>query len=62
MGDQTVSDAAPVSIELKDIVQEYPHKDGSGVLRVVDGVSLDLRPGINMLLGPSGCGNPRSCT
>lgn len=48
--------ANPVSIELKDIVQEYPHKDGSGVLRVVDGISLNLSPGINMLLGPSGCG------
>ncbi|TDR47570.1 NitT/TauT family transport system ATP-binding protein/sulfonate transport system ATP-binding protein [Tahibacter aquaticus] len=48
--------ANPVSIELKDIVQEYPTKDGSGVLRVVDGISLTLSPGINMLLGPSGCG------
>lgn len=48
--------ANPVSIELKDIVQEYPHKDGNGVLRVVDGISLSLSPGINMLLGPSGCG------
>ena len=48
--------ANPVSIELKDIVQEYPHKDGNGVLRVVDGISLNLSPGINMLLGPSGCG------
>ncbi|MBL8298297.1 MAG: ABC transporter ATP-binding protein [Rhodanobacteraceae bacterium] len=57
MGDQAVSDSAnPVSIELKDIVQEYPHKDGTGVLRVVDGISLSLQPGINMLLGPSGCG------
>lgn len=48
--------ASPVSIELKDIVQEYSNKDGSGVLRVVDGISLTLQPGINMLLGPSGCG------
>jgi ABC-type nitrate/sulfonate/bicarbonate transport system ATPase subunit len=57
VGDQAVSDAAnPVSIELKDIVQEYPHKDGNGMLRVVDGISLSLQPGINMLLGPSGCG------
>ncbi len=48
--------ASPVSIELKDIVQEYPHKDGTGVLRVVDGISMTLQPGINMLLGPSGCG------
>jgi len=48
--------ASPVSIELKDIVQEYPNKDGTGVLRVVDGISMTLQPGINMLLGPSGCG------
>jgi ABC-type nitrate/sulfonate/bicarbonate transport system ATPase subunit len=48
--------ANPVSIELRDIVQEYPHKDGNGVLRVVDGISLSLTSGINMLLGPSGCG------
>ncbi len=48
---------APVaSVELRDIVQEYPARDG-GVLRVVNGVSINLdRPGINMLLGPSGCG------
>ena len=48
--------AAPATIELKDIVQEYPHKDGNGVLRVVDGIGMTLQPGINMLLGPSGCG------
>lgn len=45
-----------VSLELRDIVQEYPRPEG-GVLRVVDGISLRYdRPGINMLLGPSGCG------
>lgn len=44
-------------IELVDIVQEYPRPDGSGVLRVVDGVSLTFHgPAMNMLLGPSGCG------
>ena len=48
---------ATISLELRDIVQEYPKHDGSGVLRVVNGVSLAFdRPGINMLLGPSGCG------
>lgn len=48
--------AVPVSITLKDIVQEYPAPDG-GVTRVVGGVSLAFeRPGINMLLGPSGSG------
>lgn len=45
-----------ISVELKDIVQEYPAATG-GVTRVVDGISLYFnRPGINMLLGPSGCG------
>ncbi|MBX2800266.1 MAG: ABC transporter ATP-binding protein [Myxococcales bacterium] len=45
-----------VSIELEDIVQEYPHPDG-GVNRVVDGLNLTIdEPGIVMLLGPSGCG------
>ncbi len=45
-----------ISVELKDIVQEYPSPNG-GVTRVVDGVSiLFSKPGINMLLGPSGCG------
>jgi ABC-type nitrate/sulfonate/bicarbonate transport system ATPase subunit len=50
--------AAGVSIELREIVQEYPQRDGSGgVVRVVDRISLNFdRPGINMLLGPSGCG------
>ena len=52
-----MSTAAGISVELKDIIQEYPHKDGKGVLRVVSGVSMTLdRPGIIMLLGPSGCG------
>jgi ABC-type nitrate/sulfonate/bicarbonate transport system ATPase subunit len=50
--------ANPVSLELREIVQEYPARDGtSGVVRVVDRVSMSFaRPGINMLLGPSGCG------
>lgn len=46
-----------VSIELRDIVQEFPNPDGAGVNRVIDGLSLDMdRAGITMLLGPSGCG------
>lgn len=45
-----------ISIELKDIVQEYPAQGGA-VTRVVDGINLVFnQPGINMLLGPSGCG------
>ena len=55
------SKAAPataVSVELREIVQEYPKRGGEeGVVRVVDRISLHFdRPGINMLLGPSGCG------
>lgn len=47
---------APASIELRDIVQEFP-VHGGGSLRVIDGISLSLdRPEIVMLLGPSGCG------
>jgi ABC-type nitrate/sulfonate/bicarbonate transport system ATPase subunit len=45
-----------VSIQLQEIVQEYPAPNDT-VTRVVDGVSLQFsEPGINMLLGPSGCG------
>jgi len=48
---------ASVSLELRDILQEYPAAGGKGATRVVDGLSLRYdRPGINMLLGPSGCG------
>ena len=55
-GAQTEGQARPVSLVLKDIVQEYPAPEG-GVTRVVDGVNLAFdRPSINMLLGPSGCG------
>jgi ABC-type nitrate/sulfonate/bicarbonate transport system ATPase subunit len=51
------ADSGSISLELRDIVQEYPAADGKGTLRVVDGISLRYdRPGINMLLGPSGCG------
>jgi len=46
-----------ISVEIKDIVQEYPKPDGKGVTRVCDKISLAFdEPGINMLLGPSGCG------
>lgn len=45
-----------VSIELQNIVQEYPAPTG-GVIRVVDGINLRFdKPDITMLLGPSGCG------
>jgi ABC-type nitrate/sulfonate/bicarbonate transport system ATPase subunit len=53
----STTDASPVSLELRDIVQEYPNREGNGVLRVIDGISLKIEhPGIVMLLGPSGCG------
>jgi ABC-type nitrate/sulfonate/bicarbonate transport system ATPase subunit len=49
--------AAPVSLKLANIVQDYPAPGGSGTNRVVEDVSLAYEgPGINMLLGPSGCG------
>lgn len=48
--------SAAVSIELRDIVQEYPRNDGS-MLRVIDSISLKLeQPQIVTLLGPSGSG------
>ncbi len=48
--------ARPVSIVVRNIVQEYPRAEG-GVTRIIDNISLDFdQPGINMLLGPSGCG------
>ena len=61
---ETVNDAeavnpsgSEVSIDLRDIVQEYPQRDGTGVVRIIDRVSiLCVRPSIVMLLGPSGCG------
>jgi len=49
--------ASAVSVELRNIVQEYPDKEGKGVVRIVDGVNISLnQPGMVMLLGPSGCG------
>jgi ABC-type nitrate/sulfonate/bicarbonate transport system ATPase subunit len=52
-----MSAAAPVSIHLREIVQDYPAPSGTGATRVIDGIDLQFsEPGINMLLGPSGCG------
>ena len=42
--------AAALSIDLRDIVQEYPARAGSGVLRVVDDV---VRPGDAVLVKAS---------
>lgn len=50
------AEAKFLSVEMKDIIQEYPRPDQTPH-RVVDGLSLKFsEPGINMLLGPSGCG------
>jgi ABC-type nitrate/sulfonate/bicarbonate transport system ATPase subunit len=50
-------DRSDISIEVSQVVQEYPKPEGDGVVRVLDGIDLRLDgPGINMLLGPSGCG------
>ncbi len=50
-------DRKEISIEIAQVIQEYPKPDGTGIVRVLDGIDLELEgPGINMLLGPSGCG------
>lgn len=50
-----MSDAQKISVELKNIVQQYPLN--GGVNTVVDNVSLAFtKPSINMILGPSGSG------
>jgi len=51
-----VNAASPVSLVLKNIVQEYAMPGGKKN-RVIDDINLEFnQPGINMLLGPSGCG------
>ncbi|WP_137936017.1 ATP-binding cassette domain-containing protein [Chitinivorax sp. B] len=53
-----MSTAPAISVELRNIVQQYPARDGSRQpITVINDVSLRFdKPGINMLLGPSGCG------
>lgn len=49
--------AENVSIELRNICQEYPPQDGQPALRVLENINLTIdKPSITMLLGPSGCG------
>ncbi|MBI2378449.1 MAG: ABC transporter ATP-binding protein [Deltaproteobacteria bacterium] len=49
--------ATAVKLELQGIVQDFPGPNGGKPTRVVDGIDLVFdRPGINMLLGASGCG------
>ncbi len=50
-----MADPAPLC-ELRDVVQEFPQAHGAP-LRVLDDVSLEVRPReVLALLGPSGCG------
>lgn len=49
--------AENVSIELRNIRQEYPAQNGQPPLLVLDNINLTIdKPSITMLLGPSGCG------
>jgi putative ABC transport system ATP-binding protein len=42
-------------IELDDVTKRY--ETGAGVVRAVDGISLDVQPGTSLAItGPSGCG------
>ena len=48
--------ASPV-LEFDQIVQEFPRPLGGGALRVLDGISFQVRPGqFIAVIGPSGCG------
>ena len=56
-GTPPVQDRQDIRIEISQVIQEYARPEGDGVVRVLDGIDLELEgPGINMLLGPSGCG------
>ena len=50
-------DAAPPVLAFEEIVQEFPLPQGGGVLRVLDGISFQVRSGqFTAIVGPSGCG------
>ena len=49
------SNSAPVRVSFRDVVVEFP--TAQGPMRVLDGVSLDIRQGeFVSIIGPSGCG------
>ena len=49
--------SSPALISLENIAIEFPKEEGSGVIRIVNGLSFQLPKGdIACLLGPSGCG------
>ena len=57
MNAEVAPKAAPVSLSLQNICQEFPSPGGGPPNRVIHDISLSFnQPGINMLLGPSGCG------
>ena len=44
-------------LELKNIAKHFPARGGSGIVKAVDDVNLDINRGdFVTLLGPSGCG------
>jgi ABC-type nitrate/sulfonate/bicarbonate transport system ATPase subunit len=46
-----------ISIEMRNICQDYPGEGRQNPLRVLDNINLSItKPSITMLLGPSGCG------
>lgn len=45
------------TMQLENVVQEYPSADGKSIVRVLDPINLTFSgPSINMIMGKSGCG------
>ncbi len=54
---QPAGDERSPVLEFDGIVQDFRRPQSDGVLRVLDGISFDVRPGqFTAVLGPSGCG------